>query len=463
MPGVYQWDGTNLAGRTNATGSTLGDYQHAYGWAISSREGALRSTLHTDVQGTPQLITDGTGAIAGWTRTDVWGVEKAQNGAQSRLGHTGYLKDPLLGDELYAQARQYRAGVGRFTSVDEWAGDNERPLSLNKYLYGYGNPGSFVDPDGRYAEGGHYYTAFIAAKEAGYTTESALKVALYAQLPDEVGSLEAINQVTGNIMGNRSSSSLNVKNVQGAGHGITGLQSFPITNAARDVLVHADSDEAAGLAAHLLGDAYSHREIGNEAHIYPPIIGHLFEGTTPDKIVERPELYGKYARDLTESLSNRKGTYMSMDRPHKLGESLAALAEQPIADANARIEERKNGALGWWYELVDPTYGREDEMKRAEAEVTARLRERALGMITLKERQNGLVLLEPEKHDLSPVAGTFGEEQGQLDDFYHSSLPKDEELAGSIYENDSDWQHVEKLDKAQIEDVNEACKVRACF
>ena len=35
MPGVYQWDGTRLAGRTNATGSTLGDYQHAYGWPIT--------------------------------------------------------------------------------------------------------------------------------------------------------------------------------------------------------------------------------------------------------------------------------------------------------------------------------------------------------------------------------------------------------------------------------------------
>lgn len=152
MPGVYQWDGTRLAGRTNATGTSLGDYQHAYGWAISSREGGIRNTLHTDVHGTPQLITDSTGAIAGWTRTDVWGVEKAQNGAQSRLGHTGYLKDPLLGDELYAQARQYRAGTGRFTSRDEWSGDNLNPITLNKYLYANGNPGSYIDPSGNCAE-----------------------------------------------------------------------------------------------------------------------------------------------------------------------------------------------------------------------------------------------------------------------------------------------------------------------
>ena len=39
--------------------------------------------------------------------------------------------------------------MGRFTTVDEWAGDINNPISLNKYLYGYGNPGSYVDPDGR--------------------------------------------------------------------------------------------------------------------------------------------------------------------------------------------------------------------------------------------------------------------------------------------------------------------------
>jgi RHS repeat-associated protein len=178
MPGVYQWDGTRLAGRTNATGSTLGDYQHAYGWAISSREGLIRSTLHTDVHGTPQLITDGTGAIAGWTRTDVWGVEKASTGQQSRLGHTGYLKDPLLTDELYAQARQYRAGVGRFTSRDEWAGDFNNPVSLNPYLYGFGNPGSYIDPNGRagwatsvrdfFNDNDDHYARQLASEETGW-------------------------------------------------------------------------------------------------------------------------------------------------------------------------------------------------------------------------------------------------------------------------------------------------------
>jgi RHS repeat-associated protein len=147
----YQWDGTRLASISNALGNRLADYQHAYGWPISVREGSERRSALADVHGTIQLLTDATGAIAGHTRTDVWGEVKAQGGEQTRLGHTGYLLDPEITDEQYAQARQYAPGLGRFTSVDPWAGDTLRPITLNKYLYGYGNPGSFVDPDGRAA------------------------------------------------------------------------------------------------------------------------------------------------------------------------------------------------------------------------------------------------------------------------------------------------------------------------
>jgi hypothetical protein len=33
--------------------------------------------------------------------------------------------------------------------VDPWEGDIANPVSLNKYLYGYANPGVYIDPDGR--------------------------------------------------------------------------------------------------------------------------------------------------------------------------------------------------------------------------------------------------------------------------------------------------------------------------
>ena len=53
------------------------------------------------------------------------------------------------GRRFYAKARYYGGGRGSFLSVDPWSGDETNPLSYNKYLYGYANPGVFVDPDGR--------------------------------------------------------------------------------------------------------------------------------------------------------------------------------------------------------------------------------------------------------------------------------------------------------------------------
>jgi RHS repeat-associated protein len=53
------------------------------------------------------------------------------------------------GRRFYAKARYYGAGSGTFASVDPWEGDQLNPLSYNKYLYAYGNPGMYIDPDGR--------------------------------------------------------------------------------------------------------------------------------------------------------------------------------------------------------------------------------------------------------------------------------------------------------------------------
>ena len=55
------------------------------------------------------------------------------------------------GRRFYAKARYYGGGRGGFISVDPWDGDQTNPLSYNKYLYAFGNPGSYVDPDGRCA------------------------------------------------------------------------------------------------------------------------------------------------------------------------------------------------------------------------------------------------------------------------------------------------------------------------
>ena len=91
---------------------------------------------------------------------DAWGnVESEQvidtelTAKPNRIGFTGYQLDRQTSEEgdtsYYAKARHYSAGSGAFLSVDPWSGDANQPLSYNKYLYGYANPGVYVDPDGR--------------------------------------------------------------------------------------------------------------------------------------------------------------------------------------------------------------------------------------------------------------------------------------------------------------------------
>ncbi len=145
----YQWDGNNLAARTNAVGNVLGSYTTANGQTLASREAGVDYYYHLDALGTPIALTDSDGGVAVRYRTDVWGKRiAASNPHPNPIGFTGYVTDDET-DQLYAQSRQYAPGVGRFTTVDEWSGDSVRPLSLNQYLYTYGNPSAYTDPDGR--------------------------------------------------------------------------------------------------------------------------------------------------------------------------------------------------------------------------------------------------------------------------------------------------------------------------
>ena len=69
-----------------------------------------------------------------------------QGGIQP-FGYTGYQRDSVSGT-YYAQAREYNAGVGRFTGQDRIVGFIEIPFSFNRYSYCFDNPINTIDQTG---------------------------------------------------------------------------------------------------------------------------------------------------------------------------------------------------------------------------------------------------------------------------------------------------------------------------
>jgi len=137
----------------------------------------------TDALGTPRMIADQTGSLAGMKRRDYLpfgeellagvGHRQTTNGygaavsTSPRQQFTGKERDAETGLD-YFEARYYGSVYGRFTSPDEFtggpdelydfadnAGDNPllyaeqgEPQSLNKYQYCYNNPLVYTDIDG---------------------------------------------------------------------------------------------------------------------------------------------------------------------------------------------------------------------------------------------------------------------------------------------------------------------------
>jgi RHS repeat-associated protein len=86
---------------------------------------------------------------------------ESEGEAQSSYGFTGEWNDSNS-DLTYLRARWYDSGTGRFVSKDTWEGDYYKPASYVGWLYAYGNPILYVDPEGEY----NRYAAVRAAQAA---------------------------------------------------------------------------------------------------------------------------------------------------------------------------------------------------------------------------------------------------------------------------------------------------------
>jgi RHS repeat-associated protein len=121
--------------------------------------------LITDHLGTPRLLADLSGSLAGMTRHDYLPFgEEAGAGVGGRTNSQGYgqvdnVRQQFAGSERdgetgldYMKARYCSSTMGRFTSVDPLMMKRERlydPQLIGLYVYARNNPLALIDPDGR--------------------------------------------------------------------------------------------------------------------------------------------------------------------------------------------------------------------------------------------------------------------------------------------------------------------------
>ncbi len=146
----YTYDDASVLIQRDDAGTTSARY--AYGpfqlLSLDSAAEGLQFYL-TDVLNSTVDLTHEDGSVQARYQYDAWGNERARSGDSfNRFTFTGYEEDTESG-LFYAKARFYDPEVGRFLNHDPLEGEALTPPSLHRYLYAFGNPTFYVDPDGR--------------------------------------------------------------------------------------------------------------------------------------------------------------------------------------------------------------------------------------------------------------------------------------------------------------------------
>jgi len=139
-----------LKERRPDTGLLLARYRYG-NRLISLDTGADKRFYHTDGLGSTIGLTDLAGQVDTSYLLDPWGRVLEQTGdSLNRQIFTGQEHDEKTG-LIYFGARYYDPDTARFTTRDSYLGEIGTPPSLHRYLYAYGNPTVYVDPNGNIA------------------------------------------------------------------------------------------------------------------------------------------------------------------------------------------------------------------------------------------------------------------------------------------------------------------------
>lgn len=124
-------------------------YSYGHNLINQERHGDF-NFYHYDGLGSTRFLSDDVGNMTDEYNYEAFGRILSQTGgSENSYLFSGEQFDSSL-NQYYLRSRDYSQSVGRFSSMDTWAGDMTRPITLNKYVYGNANPATFTDPTGNY-------------------------------------------------------------------------------------------------------------------------------------------------------------------------------------------------------------------------------------------------------------------------------------------------------------------------
>lgn len=141
----------NLTPSTNTITYTIGDDVITQSRQVNSY---TAEHLLYDGQGSVRHHSDASGNLVAYSGCDTFAydaygerVDPLKGIVNEGLFYTGEQWDSSV-EQYYLRARYYNPLNGRFNRMDPFAGNNQDPQSLHKYLYCHANPINTIDPTG---------------------------------------------------------------------------------------------------------------------------------------------------------------------------------------------------------------------------------------------------------------------------------------------------------------------------
>ena len=152
----YLYAGDNVVADIAGTGTPL-VYETVYTQGlglddlISKRSSGQTDVYLRDGLNSVRIVVSTVDTVTGQYQYYPYGMVKSQTGETgNEFTYTG-RRALLDSSMMYYRSRYYDPVTGRFVKKDRYAGNMDKPLSLNRYVYVSNNPVNLMDPEGELA------------------------------------------------------------------------------------------------------------------------------------------------------------------------------------------------------------------------------------------------------------------------------------------------------------------------